>query len=555
VKKIIPLLLLFLLIVPPISLGEDLYQHELNRGIRNSEAYSFLLIEQAKKTEGARKIDLLREAMDYSPDLPAVYFEMARASFGFAPEAVFQTIDYMLQGIAAYKRNFWWIFMLTASLFMSAVISFFIAASLMVVVRLPRDVPLLSHDAKENWTSALLLLVLLFAIFGPVYLPAALLMIISIYMKKWDRLVVYLYLVFLLISPLIFRYVSTVLSAPSSGDLKAIVQVNESKGNRYALSVLRGKDPIALFSYALSLKREGRYHEAIDIYNKLIEIKPDPRLYNNLANCYVALHEVEKAKELYRKSIEQRPLPVSLYNLSEAYRETLDFEKGEEYFLAAQKMDGDAVSRFRAVFGRNPNRFVIDEGLPMSDIWRYAQAKTTESSTLGLSVLPPAFIPVIAVLMTVLFYALTRQARTRAYRCNRCGSVLCSKCEKHILWGHMCLQCYRSLVKLDELDAKERIARILAVYGYQKKRRDIIRVISFILPGSGQIYAGNVLTGFLFLWPFLFFLLIPVMTSFLVMDMSGSSNFWLDTGALFCAAVVYLISVMTTRRRLARGWL
>jgi pentatricopeptide repeat protein len=382
-----------------------------------------------------------------------------------------------------------------------------------------------------------------------------LLMIISLYMKKWDRLVIYLYLVFLLVSPFIFRSVSTVFNAPASGDLKAIVQVNESKGNRYALSVLRGENPVVLFSYALALKREGRYHEAIDIYNKLIAIKPDPRLYNNLANCYVSLNDIEKAKELYRKSIELKPLPVALYNLSEAYRETLDFEKGEEYFLAAQKMDGDAVSRFRAVFGRNPNRFVIDEGLPMSDLWRYAQTKTTGSSTLGLSVLPPAFMPVVALLMAALFYALNRQAKTRAYRCNRCGSVLCSKCEKHILWGHMCLQCYRSLVKLDELDAKERIARILAVYGHQKKRRDIIKVISSILPGSGQIYAGNVLNGFLFLWPFLFFLLIPVMNSLLVMEMSGFSNFWLDTGALFFAAVVYFISVMTTKRRLVRGWL
>jgi tetratricopeptide (TPR) repeat protein len=555
VKKIVTALLLFLLLVPSISSGEELYQHELNRGIRNSEAYSFLLIEQAKRTAGAQKINILREAMDYSPDLPAVYFELAKASFGLAPEAVFQTIDYMLQGIAAYQRNFWSIFMLTASLFMSAVISFFIAVSLMVVVRLPRDVPLLSHDVKEDRISALLLLVLLFAVFGPLYLPAALLMIISLYMKKWDRLVIYLYLIFLLASPLIFRSISTAFMAPSSGDLKAIVQVNESKGNRYALSVLRGEDPVVLFSYALALKREGKYHEAIDIYNKLIAIKPDPRLYNNLANCYIALNDVERAKMLYRKSIEQNPLPVALYNLSEAYRETLDFEKGEEYFLAAQKMDGDAVSRFRAIFGRNPNRFVIDEGLPMSDLWRYAEAKTTESSTLGLSVLPLPFIPIIAVLMAALFYALTRQARPRAYRCNRCGAVFCSRCEKHILWGHMCLQCYRSLVKLDELDAKERITRILTVYGYQKKRRDIIKVISFILPGSGQIYAGNVLTGFLFLWPFLFFLLIPVMNSLFVMEMTGFSNFWLDTAALFFAAVVYFISVMTTRRRLVRGWL
>ena len=554
-KKIMPSLLLLFLLAPSISSEQDLYQHQLNRGIRNSEAYSFLLIQQARKA-GARKMSLLREAMEYSPDLPAVYFELSKASLSFAPEGVFQTIDYMLQGIAAYQRNFWWLFMLTASLFTSAVISFFLAISVIVVVRLPRDVPLLSHDIKEDRTNALLLLVLLFAAFGPLYLPAALLMIISLYMKKWDKLVIYLYLIFLLVSPLIFKSVSTVFTAPTSGELKAIVQVNESKGNRYALSVLRNKErPLDLFSYALALKREGRYQQAIDIYDRLIATKPAPRLYNNLANCYIALNDVEKAKELYKKSIELKPLPVALYNLSEAYRETLDFEKGEEYFLAAQKMDRDAVSRFRSVFGRNPNRFVIDEGLPMSDLWSYAKSKTAGTSTMGLSVLPPAFIPLVAVLMAVIFYLLDRQAGTRAYRCNRCGSILCNKCEKHILWGHMCLQCYRSLVKLDELDAKERISKILAVYGHQKKRRDVIRVLSFILPGSGRIYAGDVLTGFLFLWPFLFLLSIPMMNSLFVMEMSGSSNSWLDTGALLLAAAIYLISVITTRRRLAKGWL
>jgi tetratricopeptide (TPR) repeat protein len=555
VTRIIPFILLLFLLIPSVSCGEDLYQRQLNRGIRDSEAYSLLLIEQAR-TAGAQKMNLLRKAMEYSPDLPAVYFELSKESFSFTPDGVFQTIDYMLQGIAAYQRNFWWLFMLVASLFLSGVISFFVAVSLVVVVRLPRDVPLFSHDVKEDRTSALLLLVLLFAVLGPLYLPAALLMIIGLYMKRWDRLIIYLYLLFLLISPWIFKSVSTVFDAPASGELKAVVQVNESKGNRYALSVLQGREnAVDLFSYALALKREGGYGEAIKIYDRLIGIKPDARLYNNLANCYVGLNDIEKAKGLYLKSIEQKPLPVALYNLSEVYRETLDFEKGEEYFLAARKIDGNAVSRFRAVFGRNPNRFVIDEGLSISDLWEYARSKTAGNSTLGLSVLPPTFTPGVAVLLAVLFFAISRQARTTAYRCNRCGSILCNRCEKHILWGHMCLQCYRSLVKLDELDAKERIARILAVYGHQKKRRDIIKSISFIVPGGGRIYAGNVLTGFVFLWPFLFFILIPVMHSFFVMEMSGFSGFWINAGALFCAAVVYLISVMTTKRRLARGWL
>jgi len=119
----------------------------------------------------------------------------------------------------------------------------------------------------------------------------------------------------------------------------------------------------------------------------------------------------------------------------------------------------------------------------------------------------------------------------------------------------MCLQCYRSLVKLDELDAKKRIARVLAVYDYQKRRRDIIKTISLIMPGSGQIYAGNILYGLVFLWPFLFLLFIPLTDMVFVPETSYFSHTWLSLGSLLLMAVVYLISNVITRRRLSKGWL
>jgi len=250
-----------------------------------------------------------------------------------------------------------------------------------------------------------------------------------------------------------------------------------------------------------------------------------------------------------------KPLPSALYNLSQVYREMLDFDKGEEYFLSAQRLDHDAVSRFRSIAGRNPNRFVIDEGLSVATLLDYAKRKTYHTSTVGLSPVHPIIMIVIALLMAALFYIFDQHFNTWAYRCNRCGKILCSKCEKHILWGHMCLQCYRSLVKLDELDAKERIAKLLNVYEYQKKKRDIIKLFSFIIPGSGQIYAGNILYGLLFLWLFLFFLSIPITNSIFVLGLSNFSHLWLNISSIFLMVVVYVVSNIITRRRLAKGWL
>jgi tetratricopeptide (TPR) repeat protein len=555
-KRFILALALALFLIPAQSRGATFYDEQLDKGIRNSEPYSYLLIREAQQDKThARK--LLQEAVRYSPDLPAAYFELSKNSFRFSLEGLFESVDYMVEGVAAYKRNFWWSYMMISSLFVSAVLSFFVSILVIIMIRLPRDMRLFSHDMAEERSNLLILPVLLLAVFGPIYLLGALLILISLYQKRpLDKLIIYCYVLFLLVSPWVFHTVSALFSAPVSGEMKAVVQVNEAKDGKYALSLLNHRNhPVELFSYALALKREGRYREAIEINDRIITMKPDPRVYNNLANCYVAIDDLEKAKNLYKKSIALKQLPSALYNLSQVYRETLDYEKGDEYFLLAQKLDGDAVSGYRAISGRSPNRFVVDETLPFAALWEYGKGKATKAVTMGLSVLPPGFMPVLGLSMGVLFFILSRRFKARAYRCSKCGKILCSHCERHVRWGRMCTQCYQSLVKLDELDAKERITKLLAVYEHRKRRRDFLKAISFILPGSSQIYAGKVLYGLLFLWPFLFFLLTPIMNSFFVLEMSNFSHLWLNLISLYLMVVIYFISNVITRRRLAKGWL
>ena len=164
-------------------------------------------------------------------------------------------------------------------------------------------------------------------------------------------------------------------------------------------------------------------------------------------------------------------------------------------------------------------------------------------------------MPLIGVFFALLYYVLNKRFKIWSYRCSRCGKILCTKCEKHILWGHMCFQCYGSLIKLDELDAKERITRLLTVYDYQNRKRNLIKLLSLVVPGSGLIYGGNVLYGFLFLWLFLFSIFVPIMNSFFVIEMSHFSHVWLNMSSIILLIIIYLLSNAATRRRLAKGWL
>lgn len=554
-KKHVLVLLAFILFMPSASAGKNLYEEQLDRGIRNSEPYSYVLIHAAKQNR-ENASSLLREAQQFSPDLPATYFEISKHTLTSSPGRFFEAVDYMLQGIAAYERNFWWSFMLMSSLVTSAALSFIAALLIIVMMRLPRDLPLFSHDIGEEKKKMLLLLVLGSAFFGPLFLLGGLLLLISCYQQKWDRLVFFLYIAFLLISPWLFKAVSTVIYASTSGPLKAVVQVNESKDNTYALSILKGsEEPVEIFSYALALKREGRYHEAIQINERLIGLNPDARVYINLANNYVALHNLDKSIDLYRKALHLAQIPSAFYNLSQVYRETLDFERGEEYFLSAQRLDSAAVSRFRSIYSRNPNRFVIDETLPIEDIFLFSTTKARGTITAGLFLIPLFMLPPIGILFAVFYIIVNKFFKIWSYRCARCGKVICTKCEKHVLWGRMCLQCYRSLIKLDELDAKERISRLLTVYEHQNKRRNTIKLISFILPGSGLIYGGNILYGFSFLWLFLFSVALLITNSFFKVGMSLFSHVWLNIAAVILLSSVYILSNVATRRRLVKGWL
>ncbi len=548
-------ILAFIVLIPSLAFGGNLYEEQLDKGIRNSEPYSYLLIKAAKK-DREHADSLLRDAQKYSPDLPATYFEIAKNTVSISPRSIFEAFDHVLQGIAAYKRNFWWSFMMMSSVLISAMVSFFAAILILIFIRLPQDLPLLSHDIRENKAKIFLLLVLSGAFLGPLFLPGGLLFLIIFYQKKWDRLVLVTYVAFLVIAPWVFETVSSVFYASTSGSLKAVVRVNESEDNTYALSLLSGsRNPVEIFSYALALKRNGRYHEAIDANTKLLAMGPAARTYINLANNYVAVGNVDKAKALYKQSLEYAQLPSAYYNLSQAYRETLDFDKGDQFFLAAQKLDPAAVSRYRSQYSRNFNRFVIDETLPLQDLYAYAETKTRAVLTGGLSHVPPFMIPVIGILFIVAYLIVHKRFKTWAYRCSRCGKILCTKCEKHILWGRMCRQCYRSLIKLDELDAKERIARLIAVYEYQRRRRSLIKTFSFILPGWGLIWGGNILYGFFFLWAFLFAVSLLIMNSFFAIEMSGFSHFWLNLCATGLMVAVYLMSVAATKRRLMKGWL
>lgn len=562
-KYTVMLVLVCCIMVPSLCRGDVLNQ-QLDDGIRNSEAYAHILIAQARSNK-AEAGELLKKAAAAAPDLPLVYFEMARNSFGLSLTGILDWVDYTVQGLDAYGRNFWWSFTLWSSLFFAGILSFCLAVFVLCCIRILPDLPLLIHDVQENPSRiALFFVMIILALMSPLLFIAAVLILLGIYMKPSDKVIVYTYLVFLVVSPLLYKTASTFLQASSSGSLKAIVQVNEARGNAYASSALKdARDFPSLFSYALARKRSGQYEEAQSLFRSLAETRRDPRAYVNLGNCYIgqyiieggARNGLEEASRIYSDSINLKPLASAYYNLSQVYRERLDFPKGEEFFSSAVALDRVAVAQYRAVAGKAPNRLVADEPLVRADFWGYIGSRFVQTSTFGTSVVSPGILAFIGLILGAAFYLMNSQLRVHAHRCRKCGAIMCERCEDRLMWGQMCGQCFSSLVKLEETDARERIARILAIYEQQRRRRGILKILSFILPGSSFIYGGRLLPGFLILWPFLFLVIFPVACIIFVPDSRLVVHTFISWAALVLAGLLYAAGLLITLKRMARGWL
>ena len=550
-----PLIFAFLLLIFTLSTfaplshsAEDTYESHLDRGLKNNEPYSYVLIKKANADPSKAK-SLLTEALRHSPDLPPAYFEMAKISFSPSAKVIFESLDYAIKGFKAYKENFWWLMSISGLFTASLMLSFVVVLALVLAVRLFIDIPLLSHDIKETRKKILIAMLLVpLSFLGPLFFMAGSLLLLGLYFRGMNKAVVYASVLFLLVSPLCLNIINMFLSVPSS-ELRAIVAVNESRGNKYAASVLKNKDDfISLFSYGLALKREGRYEEAISAYKKLLASHPDPRAYVNLGNSYAGVNDLAAARESYKKSVELKPLASAYYNLSQLSREMLDFTKGEEYFNEAVKLNSETVSQFSSAASRNPNRFVIDETLPMSTMWEYAE--TGAQRLIKISPLNSASSAIVSIALLALFCVMDPAFKQRAYRCQRCGVILCGKCGKGKLWGEMCSLCYKSLIKLDALDSRIRVAKQLEVQELQKKKRRIISFLSFAPPGIAHIYWGRILSGTLFLWLFVFLLLLILLKPLFSTGLSLFSHGWITMPSAIIMAFLYLISAIDARRRL-----
>ena len=508
---------------------------------------SYALIKRASNDhDPARSRRLLGEALRASPGLPPVYFSLAEANLGKFPDGLIPGLYYAVQGFESYARNWWWTIDLTGLAAFSLAASFLICLLITVCLRLPRELPLLKHDIGERRRQLFVLLVpAASAFFGPGPFLASVLLLLGIYFQRRDRALVVLALLFTALMPFVRGWINGVYLI-SDPRMRAIVSVNEGTGDSLALNTLAGsRDFAGLFSYGLALQKSGRPSQAIVAYSAAIQRRKDPRAYVNLANCYMFFGEPGKADELYTKSLDLGPTAAAYYDLAQLDRNSLAYGKAGALYRQASALDPAGLMSF---MGRTGNP-LMDETLGMADFYSiFEKARRVATGS------KPVLLWSLTVLWLAVFFHYCKEDRMRAFRCSRCGRVLCDRCDRELFWGRMCGECHESLMKLEAQDPKKRVARLLLIHGSQLKRGALIRALGFAPPGIAHIYRGEVLQGVLMLWGFTFFALAAAVNPLFETGLGTGAHDWLPAVSACVCGLLYILSFACARRRGTRQW-
>ena len=543
-------MLVMLLLLPLFAwAGEAERGAMLDKGLKSNEAYSLRLLDKADSSERAERIELINEAIALSPEVPGLYFEMAWA---LLPDVI-KSFDNLFFGVNTYANNFWWRRSILGLLSVSAMVSLTLTLALCAFIRFPVELKHIVHDINENRKKLLIPLALAVISFtSPLFCIASALMLTSIYASKMDKSGAYIALLLILLSPILLKYADEQYSS-SSPALRAMAAVNTGTDNVYATEVLEGEEDFGpRFTYALALKREGRIDEAISVYKGLIEAETGAKVYTNLANAYVAAGNMSTAKSTYKQALKLEPSATLYYNMSQVHRGTYDVEVGNKYYSEASKLDSNLVAAHSAMASSNPNRFVIDRTLTVSELKEFAREHTaTVISPFHLHVILSA---VLAAAMLVMFIVIDKKTVNRASSCPDCGKVICPLCAKSDNIGGRCNECYK-LYK-EDTSPQGRVKRMLKSKERKNRIMGRVRLLSIIgPPGMAQIYAGRQFTGQFFLWISLFCISLVAMSHLFSTGLDGFGHTWLILPAASVFALLYFITVISVAGRLHKGWL
>jgi len=527
----------------PKSQGEleKVYQQNLDQGIRNDYAYSMALLRESSQAPqrgmSMAKGELLAYANRMAPD----YSEALQTRAGWLLTQIPSNWENATRAVSAWGKSVFLSFANPEEAFPRlANISFWVLLSIILtfaafaVSLLFRHYFYFTHHLKHlvrlDMSSIPMMALSFLFLFSPFFLGlgwmwlfALWVLVFWIYGRRSDRVVTLILLGLLLLLPLGIRFHSSLLLSQEGNGIPEILRANHGAWNGdlhrklVSLNQAHPQDPDILLSLGLVEKRMGKWSEAEQRFLQLLQLDPRSAAgLNNLGNLLLVTGRPDQAVEAYRNAARLEPSRAEPpYNLGQAYLLTLRMKEAEGEFQQAQRLQPQKISYHTSISSRNPNRLVMDWTIDPLQVWKRLWIPNLERERIARGFWEILWngIPLehgeiamagLFLLLGGIHLASRRFSLIRS--CERCGTLLCSRCSRSRVIGNQCVQCLNAFTANSNADPKVIRKKRAAVARYQSRLNFLPQRLSWILPGAGHLMRGRTGEGILYFFVLFLFL-------------------------------------------------
>jgi tetratricopeptide (TPR) repeat protein len=526
----------------PLSTKEldQLYQLKLDRGIRNLPIFSSLLIRESEEARQRGNSDqavrMARYSIKFAPDLSQPYFELADAYWHQNPFQVHKILSETLKGQFAQLRYYPSSIKFFYNMFYilcNAILMTFIIFGIVVLIRY---LPLYFYEIRKGLTQEISRLVInslkIFFLLIPFFLRLDILWAILFwsvllwgYVTNKERQFILFFLIVLVYLPFFLMSSSSFLNGDASDVILDMNQANYEGWNRSTEERLLAwvsthpDDSEVLFSLGLIEKRQGRYSQAEEFYQRAIQQNPKfSEAYANLGNTYLAQRQTDLAIASYQQAIDLNPTKGAYYyNLYRAYsQESFLSEKIDEAFRKARQLDPNLVDYYSMIDSPHINRLVVDAVLTPQGLWdRFMTQFIGRQGYLfhffkaWFEKIPSRVPFLVPILFLGLLIGMSRYSRTKKYltRCPMCGTPTYRFYLGTSGLEFACFNCHRIFIQKEKLHPKIAEKKSLQARDFQKRNHFVGTFLSFFFVGFDDLWREHLFKGLSSLFLFFIFIL------------------------------------------------
>ena len=480
----------------------------------------------AQETAGntTEALRLLDAASSFDPDFPDAHFTTARILAFRAPD---RAVNELSEAFRILAKSYPWQRHLLANAATGLVFVWIVGLLLAVVGITLRHLPHLFHVTQEvlgrrstaavrGAAAAVTLSPLLWGL-GVVSTAAVYTGLLSFRLSKRELVLVLLFLLSTMGLAAGVGFVAPWAGAPTLEGPSLLVDRAMSSGYdpdlAGALLAWERTDPQEpLYPFALGTvaRRTGDLDLAERQLTQAAVLAPKSAwILTNLGNVYFAREDYARARQTYEAAAQANPSAVEPhYNLAQVYTKQLMFTEASREQSTASGLAFDRVRDFSKWSAPQLNRTVMDADPPETQLWLLAKDRAAERGTSALAgnpfliavtrLSPPApfglvFVPGLFLIFTLVGQVLGRSLGT--LHCSNCQKIICRRCVKRMQQRAFCDTCFRSV---KDLKSTEFTRLLLTRQGRSAARRRTFgqAILTFLLPGGGQILRGASLSGF-----------------------------------------------------------